>query len=111
MIFIRSNKIEFDPNKKAASLMEPFVDKESYQYTISESDDGDITIYIQGKMDSSNASRMIELFGSLIKDRLPQSLTIDLKKVTYLDDFGALVLVCVIKWCVVNYVSVHGFVK
>ncbi|MBW2574672.1 MAG: MlaE family lipid ABC transporter permease subunit [Deltaproteobacteria bacterium] len=44
-------------------------------------------------MDSSNASRIIEIFGSLIKDRQPLSMAVDLKKVTYIDDFGALVLV------------------
>ena len=73
--------------------MEPIKDIESCQYEISESDDGGIAIYIRGRMDSSNASRMIEIFGSLIKDRQPSSLTVDLKKVSYLDDFGALVLV------------------
>ncbi len=73
--------------------MDDFKDIQSCQYEISESDDGEITIYLQGKVDSSNASEMIELFGSLIKDRRPVSLTVDLKKVTYLDDFGALVLV------------------
>ena len=73
--------------------MEPIKGIESCQYEISESDDGGIVIYIRGRMDSSNASRMIEIFGSLIKDRQPSSLTVDLKKVSYLDDFGALVLV------------------
>ena len=56
-------------------------------------DDREITIYFQGRIDSTNASQLIELFDSLIKDRKPVSLTIDLKKVIYLDDFGALVLV------------------
>jgi phospholipid/cholesterol/gamma-HCH transport system permease protein len=73
--------------------MESIKDTQSCQYEIAETDDGSITIYIQGGMDSSNASRMIEIFGSLINDRQPSSLTVDLKKVTYLDDFGALVLV------------------
>jgi phospholipid/cholesterol/gamma-HCH transport system permease protein len=73
--------------------MDDFKDIQSCQYEISESNDGEITIYFQGSIDSTNASQMIELFGSLIKDRRPVSLTIDLKKVKYLDDFGALVLV------------------
>ncbi|MDH3955829.1 MAG: ABC transporter permease, partial [Desulfobacteraceae bacterium] len=73
--------------------MDSFKDIQSCQYEISESNDGEITFYLQGRIDSTNASQMIELFGSLIKDRKPVSLTIDLKKVTYLDDFGALVLV------------------
>lgn len=73
--------------------MEELGNSPSYQYEISEGDDGGITIHMQGKMDSSNASRLIELFGYLIKDQRPSSLTVDLKKVTYLDDFGALVFV------------------
>jgi phospholipid/cholesterol/gamma-HCH transport system permease protein len=73
--------------------MESIKDIQSCKYEIAETDDGSITIYIQGGMDSSNASRLIEIFGSLINDRQPSSLTVDLKKVSYLDDFGALVLV------------------
>ena len=73
--------------------MDGFKDIQSCQYEISESNNGEITIYLQGRIDSTNASQMIELFGSLIKDRRPVSLNVDLKKVTYLDDFGALVLV------------------
>ncbi|MGB5991520.1 MAG: hypothetical protein WBG61_04240, partial [Desulfobacterales bacterium] len=68
--------------------MDGFKDIQSCQYEISESNNGEITIYLQGRIDSTNASQMIELFGSLIKDRRPVSLNVDLKKVTYLDDFG-----------------------
>jgi phospholipid/cholesterol/gamma-HCH transport system permease protein len=73
--------------------MDDFKDIQSCRYEISESNDGEMTIYLQGSIDSTNASQMIEMFGSLIKDRRPVSLTVDLKKVIYLDDFGALVLV------------------
>jgi phospholipid/cholesterol/gamma-HCH transport system permease protein len=73
--------------------MEDFKDIQSCQYEISESDDGDMIIYLQGRIDSDNASQLIELFGALVNERRPASLTVDLKKVTYLDDFGALVLV------------------
>ena len=73
--------------------MDDFNDIQSCQYEISESDTGEITFFLQGRIDSNNASQLIELFGSLIRDRKPVSLTIDLNKVTYLDDFGALVLV------------------
>jgi phospholipid/cholesterol/gamma-HCH transport system permease protein len=44
-------------------------------------------------MDASNAATMIETFSDLVKNRQPRSLTVDLQKVSYLDDFGALVLV------------------
>lgn len=73
--------------------MDGFKDIQSCKYEISEHNNGEITIYLQGRIDSANASQLIELFGSLIKDRSPDSLTVDLKEVTYLDDFGALVLV------------------
>jgi phospholipid/cholesterol/gamma-HCH transport system permease protein len=65
----------------------------SCQYEVSENDDGGITLHLQGRMDASNASHMIKVLGSLLKDRVPSSLIIDLEMVTYLDDFGALVLV------------------
>ena len=73
--------------------MEGFKDISSCRYEISESNDGEMTISLEGRIDSTNASSLIESFGSLIKDRLPASLIMDLNKVTYLDDFGALVLV------------------
>jgi phospholipid/cholesterol/gamma-HCH transport system permease protein len=44
-------------------------------------------------MDASNAAPMIRKAKSLFQDQLPTSLTVDLEKVTYLDDFGALVLI------------------
>ena len=68
-------------------------DLKSCRYEVSQSEDGAVTLHIQGRMDASNAGRMIEGIKSLLKDRLPSSLTVDLEKVTYLDDFGALVLV------------------
>lgn len=66
---------------------------QSCKYEVSESGQGGITLHVQGNMDASNAATMIETFSDVIKDRQPRSLTVDLQKVTYLDDFGALVLV------------------
>ena len=66
--------------------------QQSHQYEISENVDGNITLYIQGGMNASNAASMIRELRPLLQDRLPPSLTIDLEKVTYLDDYGALVL-------------------
>ncbi len=65
----------------------------SCQYEVSENDDGGITLHLLGRMDASNASHMIKVLGSLLEDRVPSSLIVDLEKVIYLDDFGALVLV------------------
>jgi phospholipid/cholesterol/gamma-HCH transport system permease protein len=73
--------------------MEGFKDISSCRYEISESNDGEMTIYLEGRIDATNASSLIDSFGSLVKDRSPVSLVMDLKKLTYLDDFGALVLV------------------
>jgi phospholipid/cholesterol/gamma-HCH transport system permease protein len=66
---------------------------QSCNYDILESGEGGITLHIQGKMDASSAGTMIKTLSDLLKDRQPRSLTVDLEKVTYLDDFGALVLV------------------
>lgn len=76
-------------------------DLQSWRYEVSETADKDITLHIHGSMDSSNAASMIETLSDLLQHRIPCSLTIDMEKVTYLDDFGALVLV-EIKKMVVN---------
>lgn len=65
----------------------------SYQCIVSESDGGDITLHLQGRMDVINASPMMRELHSLLKEWPSSSLTVDLEKVTYLDDFGVLVLV------------------
>lgn len=65
----------------------------SCQYEISESNDGTITLHIQGRMDAFNAASIIKELNPLLQDRLSGSLTVDMEKVTYLDDFGALVLI------------------
>jgi len=67
-------------------------DLSSCSYNIAERDNGNITFDFQGKMDASNAASVMRELPSLLKDRLFSSLTIDLGKVAYLDDFGALVL-------------------
>jgi phospholipid/cholesterol/gamma-HCH transport system permease protein len=65
----------------------------SYQCVVTESDGGGITLHLKGRMDVSNAAPMMRELQSLLEDWPPASLTVDLEKVTYLDDFGALVLV------------------
>ena len=68
-------------------------DLESCKYDISESGDGTVTLHFRGRMDASNAGCIVKELKGLLQARLPNTLTIDLEKVTYLDDFGALVLV------------------
>ncbi|MFH1350064.1 MAG: MlaE family lipid ABC transporter permease subunit [Pseudomonadota bacterium] len=65
----------------------------SSQYNVSQSNDGGITLHFQGRMDSSNAALTIEELNTLFREKDPLYLTVDLEKVTYLDDFGALIFV------------------
>jgi phospholipid/cholesterol/gamma-HCH transport system permease protein len=66
---------------------------ESCRYDVLQNEDGSITIDLQGRMDASNAGGLIEGLKSRLRDLPLSSLTVNLEKVTYLDDFGALVLV------------------
>jgi phospholipid/cholesterol/gamma-HCH transport system permease protein len=68
-------------------------DLQSCSYEISHEDDGAVTFHIQGRMDAATAAETIAGIKSILKPPLPPVLTVDLEKVTYLDDFGALVLV------------------
>jgi phospholipid/cholesterol/gamma-HCH transport system permease protein len=68
-------------------------DLKSCRYEVSKSDDGAVTLHIQGRMDASTAAATIDGLKSILQPPLPSALTVDLEKVTYLDDFGALVLV------------------
>jgi len=72
--------------------MKPFLDIQPCRYEISESEDSGITLHFQGRMDSSTVSGLIQSLSSLLKNRTPSSLTVDLEQVMYLDDFGVLVL-------------------
>ena len=68
-------------------------DLQSCSYEVSNGDDGAKTLHIQGRMDAATAAETIAGIKSILKPPLPDALTVDLEKVTYLDDFGALVLV------------------
>ncbi len=72
--------------------MEDLQDLQSGRFEVSHGNDGKLTLHFQGRMDASNAPRLIEGIKSLLADRPPSALTVDLEKVTYLDDFGALIL-------------------
>ena len=66
---------------------------ESCRYDVLQNQDGSITINLQGRMDASNAGQLIKAVKSQMGNLSPTALTVNLEKVTYLDDFGALVLV------------------
>jgi phospholipid/cholesterol/gamma-HCH transport system permease protein len=68
-------------------------DLEYSKYETSENSDGSITIHFRGRMDASNAGSIVKELKGFLQARLPHTLTIDLGQVTYLDDFGVLVLV------------------
>jgi phospholipid/cholesterol/gamma-HCH transport system permease protein len=56
-------------------------------------DEGATTLHLEGRMDAVTATAMIKDVNALLTKSPPATLTVDLAKVTYLDDFGALVLV------------------
>ena len=66
---------------------------ESCRYEITHGNEGAVILHLQGRMDASSAPMMIKRIKPLFKKTLPSTLTVDLDKVTYLDDFGALVLI------------------
>jgi phospholipid/cholesterol/gamma-HCH transport system permease protein len=66
---------------------------QSWSYAFSETSDGALILDLQGKMDAANSPSILRTAFGVLQDRSFPSLTVDLEKVTYLDDFGALVLV------------------
>ena len=68
-------------------------DLQPCRYEVLHGDAGDMTLHIQGRMDVTTASETISGIKSILQPPLPPELTVDLKNVTYLDDFGALILV------------------
>ena len=73
--------------------MTEFKKLQSCQYGISESEKGGIILHVQGSMDEFSAGALIKDMSRFLKESPTSSLTVDLEKVTYLNDFGALVLV------------------
>lgn len=61
-------------------------------YEISEKEKGQILILLKGKIDIKNSAYLLKELTPAIKGNALSSLVIDLGKVDYLDDFGALVL-------------------
>jgi anti-anti-sigma regulatory factor len=60
----------------------------SNQYDVSVTDEGGMVLHLRGKMGASNAARLIEELITIIKEGDPSSLTVDLKEVSYMDDFS-----------------------
>ncbi|MFH1623972.1 MAG: MlaE family lipid ABC transporter permease subunit [Pseudomonadota bacterium] len=64
----------------------------SCPYEISERADGEITVLLKGSIDIETAAPIMRGLKTMIKTKSPRSLSVDLGSVSYLDDFGALVL-------------------
>jgi phospholipid/cholesterol/gamma-HCH transport system permease protein len=60
---------------------------------VSYDEKGVTTLHFIGRMDAGTAPSLIKMVKSLLTKNPPADLTIDLAQVTFLDDFGALVLV------------------
>ena len=62
-------------------------------YEISGNSEDGTTIRFHGRMDSGNAGGLLEELSRYFSQNPPGNLTVDMEKVTYLDDFGTLVLI------------------
>ncbi len=62
-------------------------------YSFSQESPDKLTIHFQDRLDVSNASQLTKEFNTLLKTHKPDSLVIDLDKLTHLDDYGVSVLV------------------
>ena len=67
--------------------------QESWGYETLEDRKGALILLLTGRMDSANAGSMLRDLGPLLHSKAPNSLTVDLAEVTYVDDFGVLVLI------------------
>src|SRR4030042_553908 len=74
--------------KEMETVPEPQTDR----YEILEKDEGNITLHIQGSINALNAASLVKDTGSVLNERSGSSLTVDLEKATYLDDYGVLAL-------------------
>ncbi|MCF8062636.1 MAG: MlaE family lipid ABC transporter permease subunit [Deltaproteobacteria bacterium] len=61
-------------------------------FQVERRDDGGVILAIQGRMDADRAGDMIRGARALLAQGVPPSLTVDLGEVSYMDDFGSLVL-------------------
>src|SRR4030042_478494 len=74
--------------KEMETVQEPQPDG----YEILEKDEGNITLLIRGSINASNAASLVKDISSVLQERSGLSLTVDLEKATYLDDYGVLAL-------------------
>lgn len=83
------------------------LDRQSCLFELSEKAEGELTLRLHGRMDSSNASCLMRNILQTVKGKTIRSLTVDLHDITYIDDFGALVLVELKKTALGDQSSFH----
>ncbi len=65
---------------------------EFWNCEVSESDAGGIILHLAGRMEARNSASILKTLDHLLQKRSMTSLVLDLEGISYLDDFGALVL-------------------
>lgn len=65
---------------------------QSWGFEVSDRISGGLTFHLQGRMDAETAAPMLQRLLPMIRTRTVRSLAVDLERITYFDDFGALVL-------------------
>jgi phospholipid/cholesterol/gamma-HCH transport system permease protein len=68
-------------------------DQGSWGYETLEDRKDALILRLTGRMDAASAGPMLRDLGPLVHTTAPNSLTVDLSEVTYVDDFGVLVLI------------------
>jgi len=66
--------------------------QKTYEYNISENDEGHLLIQITGSINAQNAASIHRGISGQLKKHHPASLSIDLEHIEYIDDFGVLTL-------------------
>ena len=61
-------------------------------YDVSRANDGELTVYLKGKIGVHNAATLLKELSSVIKKTSPSALTVDIGNVSAFDDYGALIL-------------------
>ncbi len=72
--------------------MEKTAERQSTEYDIIEGPEGAVTLQVRGGINAFNAASFLEEIKDYLFNRKLSSLTVDLEKTTYLDDYGVLIL-------------------
>ncbi len=72
--------------------MKPERYSENTGFEITEDGEDGITIALKGSLDAASSPGIIKRLVSILRKSAPGSLTVDMEKVNYLDDFGVLLL-------------------